>query len=117
LVQYSDRPAGSHKAASSRDLAVVQVVGCLIADRSGGWSMTRASLPVLTGNEATSTAELAAAGKIALGDRSYLLLGADVFHPQDHIGQRLAAKGVLIPSRNMKRINVTSLQSLPGPCR
>ena len=116
LVQYSDRPAGSHKTASSRDLALVQVVGCLMADRAGGWSMTRASPPLATASEATSAGELVAAGKLPLGNRSYALLGADVFQPQAHIGQRLAVKGVLIPTPGAQRINVTSLQSLAGPC-
>jgi len=117
LVQYADEAAGPNKKSSAKSLAVVQVVGCLNPEHRSGWSLLRGNLPRASASEATSAAELAAAAKLSLGDRRYALLGVDAFSPQAQIDHKLAIKGVLIPGRGENRINVTSLQALPGACR
>jgi hypothetical protein len=54
------------------------------------------------------------------GNQRFRLVGAGVFHPSQHKGERMAVKGVLIKaSENAgveSRLNVTSLQPVSGAC-
>jgi len=115
LVQYSNGTAQSNKG-TAKVLKLVQVVGCLNPNHRGGWLMDRANLTAAT-SEATSAAELTAGASAHLGNGRYALLGVEIFDPRAHVDQKLAVKGVLIPDRQTNRINVTSLQALPGACR
>jgi hypothetical protein len=45
------------------------------------------------------------------------LVGAGVFAPDRHRSQKVAVKGVLIEDDAESRLNVTSLQTVGGPCR
>ena len=112
LVQYAvstTAPAGG----ASR---LVKTVGCLGADRSGKWLLTRAAEPVTTDSQATSAVELKGAAASPIGTQTLELLGTGVFKPQDHEGRKVAVKGVLIPAAGYSRINVTSLQTLAAGC-
>ena len=95
---------------------MVGAVGCLNQDRSKKWLLTRVGEPVTTNNQATSTVELKAASASPLGVKSLQLLGVDIFNPRDHVGQKVAVKGVLIPETGSGRVNVTSLQTLSATC-
>ena len=43
-------------------------------------------------------------------------LGSTFSIPRIAVGNKVVAKGVLIPAPQGDRINVTSLQSTPSPC-
>jgi hypothetical protein len=53
-----------------------------------------------------------------LGKKQYQLVGAGVFNPSSHKGEKMAVKGVLIKDANLSRINVTSQQRIgSSECR
>jgi mono/diheme cytochrome c family protein len=97
-------------------LEVGEAVGCLEASGDGKWVLSRGSEPVASGTQGTSSVELKQAEARRLGDKRYQLLGAGVFGPSSHQGEKVAVKGILIPSANSIRINVTSLQKLGARC-
>jgi hypothetical protein len=117
LIQYSvdtaDPPqSADHPAA----LPVVQAVGCLTPGGGSAWRLTDASDPTASDMQSTTSSARRGAGEIPLGRRSYGLLGAGVFGPDRHRGLKVAVKGVLIEDGALSRLNVTSLQTVGGPC-
>ena len=110
LIQYSadERPADR--------LGVVSAVGCLAHEPSGQWRLGYSSAATSTSTQGTSSTELTTSSAAPFGSRQYELLGIDVFNPTQRVGNKVVAKGVLIPTPHGDRINVTSLQSTPSPC-
>ena len=96
-------------------LEVAEVVGCL-AGAPGNWTLTKSSAPERSATQSTTSVELKEAATRALGDRSYVLLGADFFGPGSDKEKKLAVKGVLIDSTKPARINVTSLETVNSTC-
>ncbi len=47
---------------------------------------------------------------------SYRLIGAGVFHPASHKGQKVFVKGLAIGNANGNRLNITSLRTVDGSC-
>lgn len=121
LVQYSvDNPKLTKKKGRSPRVTsaveTVGVVGCLGQSESKKWMLTRASDPVATDTQSTSSAEIGATAAKPFGNQRYQLLGADVFNPQSNTGKKVAVKGVLIKDASGTRLNVTSLQSVAASC-
>jgi hypothetical protein len=111
LIQYSVDTADPSA------LRVVQAVGCLIPGPRSVWRLSDASVPTATDMQSTSSSARRAAAGIPLGHYSYDLVGAGVFAPDRHRSQKVAVKGVLIEEGVESRLNVTSLQTVGGPCR
>jgi hypothetical protein len=110
LIQYSvDQPP-------AEPLKLVTAVGCLIHGRNGSWTLDHGSGAMPADQQGTSSTELGANRQIALGSEHYQLLGADVFRPLKFAGNRIVVKGVLIPTANERRINVTSMQPTALSC-
>ena len=97
-------------------LDIVAVVGCLEQSASGMWTLTHASDPVVNKTQAASKAELTEEAVRPLGIQQFQLLGARVFDPSSHKGEKVAVKGVLIKDGNLSRINVTSQQTIASTC-
>jgi hypothetical protein len=101
-------------------LPVVQVVGCLTQESGADWMLTLAGDPVASPTQATNSIAVKAAVGSPFGNQRFRLVGAGVFHPSQHKGERMAVKGVLIKaSENAgveSRLNVTSLQPVSGAC-
>ncbi len=115
LVQYgidTRAPGG----AARRKLSVVEAVGCLTGTRAEGWALRDAGEPIVSAQQSTSAGALEAAARRPLGQRSYRLIGVDVFDPQRAQRRKVAVKGVLISAANDRRLNVTSLQPVAGTC-
>jgi mono/diheme cytochrome c family protein len=93
-----------------------EVVGCLVAAPSGNWLVTKASQPVVSDAQATTSIALKVAEEKPLGNQRYQLLGVRVFNPSRRQGEKVAVKGILIEDANGIRINVTSLQSVATNC-
>jgi len=108
FVQYAWRPGNP--------LPIVDAIGCLDQTADGAWSLTRAGDPSESPSQAASMAELKADAAKPLGDRAYQLLGVRFFRPDRWKGQKVSAKGVLIPAARLRRLNVTSLQPLSAAC-
>jgi hypothetical protein len=117
LVQYSvDAEDASRSPQHPSTVHVVQAVGCLIPGAKSAWQLIDASDPQATDMQSTSSSARRAAARIPFGPRSYDLLGAGVFMPGRHRGRKIAVKGVLIEDGAESRLNVTSLQTVGGPC-
>ncbi len=114
LVQYSLDASAPGAAAHQRTLKLVQTVGCLAHEPSMEWTLTAASTPRATRTQSTSAAALAANRDIQSGTHRYGLLGIRVFDPQRYDNRKVSVKGVLIDGDG--RLNVTSLQEIPGTC-
>jgi len=97
-------------------LDIAEVAGCLEPGPSATWALTRASDPMVSKIQATSSVALKAAAAKPLGNRRYQLLGVGVFNPSSHKGQKVAVKGVLIKDAGESRLNVTSLQMVAATC-
>ena len=97
-------------------LDIVAVVGCLAQSASGTWILTHSSDPVVDKKQATSMTELTEEAAKPLSKQQYKLLGASVFNPSSHKGEKMAVKGVLIKDANVSRINVTSQQTIASTC-
>jgi mono/diheme cytochrome c family protein len=97
-------------------LDIVGAVGCLEQNSPGTWMLTNASAPVVSKTQSTSSVGLKTAEAEPLGTRRYQLLGASVFNPSIHQGQKMAVKGILIQDTKESRLNVTSLQMVDPSC-
>ena len=67
--------------------------------------------------QSTSSSARRAAAEIPFGHYSYDLVGAGVFAPDHQRSRKVAVKGVLNEGGAPSRLNVTSLQTVGGPCR
>ena len=136
LLESNGYPAG-HSGLSATDLgairltekpgsgavpnyASVEAVGCL--DRaSSDWILTRGSEPMRNRNPDKPTEEerQRLTGR-ALGGHTFILLSPGSFAPgfriEDHKGEKMAAKGLLIRTGSDERINVTWLETLSKSC-
>jgi hypothetical protein len=97
-------------------LEVVEVVGCLEPNTPGKWMLISATDPVVSATQSTSSVVLKAAEAKPLGSRRYQLLGASLFNPSSHRGEKVAVKGVLIKDTEESRVNITSLQTAATSC-
>jgi hypothetical protein len=118
FIQFSfDRQEPGKPAAAPENLLEIgEVVGCLEKSSQGSWLLTRASDPVPSETQATTSVALKAAEAKPLGSQLYPLLGAGIFHPSSHEANKVAVKGVLIKDAGEIRINVTSLQTVASNC-
>ncbi len=114
LIQYSVDHGNSSGA------KLVETVGCLdpgaTALPAHAWVLAHASTPRLTRTQSTSATALRTSSAIPLGVRTFQLLGVNPFAPALHEKQKVAVKGVLIHAARESRLNVTSLEALPGAC-
>lgn len=100
--------------------ATVEAVGCL--DRTGSdWILTRGSEPMRNRNPDKPTEEeLQRLTGRALGGHTFILLSpgsfAASFRIEEHKGEKMAAKGLLIRTGSDQRINVTWLETLSKSC-
>jgi len=110
---------------------IVLTVGCFTAAAQGPgkqetWSLTRAVDPMRTKEaDETNPEELQRSAAMALGSQSYRLQNLDFFRPDfkpaEYRDQKVQIKGVLFhQTANDRlagdRINVTSVERLPGAC-
>ena len=115
FIQYAidgQNPSGP----SPHALDIVVAGGCLEQSPMGAWMLTNASDPVVSKNQAASSAALQADAAIPLGNRRYQLLGVEFFNPASRKAQKVAVQGVLITRAGESRINVTSLQTMAPAC-
>jgi len=100
--------------------AMVAAVGCLTLDSGNGFFLTMATEPVRTLNPYDITAEEAREAKDqSLGPLLFRLQNiGDLpgFNPDDVVGNKMEAKGVLVRQANNPRINVLAMKQLAMGC-
>jgi hypothetical protein len=90
---------------------IVEIVGCLVEERSGVWTLTKATDPTVTTKASTTADAVKAAAAKTLGTRRYELLGAATnWAPAAHKNHKMVVRGLLIKAPQANRINVTSFQ-------
>ena len=95
------------------DFSYVEVVGCLTAGPQQTWMLTRASEPEVAVPSALPSA--AAMGK-PLGTRSFHLLDAMAYAPDDHKGQTMYVRGLLI-NAGEPRLTISTFVTVSPTCR
>ena len=100
--------------------STVEAVGCL--GRTGSdWILTRGGEPMRNRNPDKPTEEeLQRFTSLPLGAHTFILLSPSSFAPgfriEEHEGEKVAAKGLLIRTDSDERINVTWLETVSKSC-
>ena len=102
------------------DFSYVEVVGCLAAGPRHTWTLTRASAPAVPA--AVSTGPRAAGadgagGAHALGSNTYNLVDAMAYAPQDHAGQKMYVRGLLIRMPGEQRLTISAFETVSPTCQ
>lgn len=95
---------------------IVEVVGCVTAGAGNTWQLTRASTPVRSATQSTTTDAVKKAGGTPLGTGQIRLIGAGPFEVPSHKGHKVVAKGALVKEASETRLNVTSFRRLSEGC-
>ena len=96
------------------DFSYVEVVGCLTAGPEHTWMLTRASEPVVA---VPSAPVSAAAMDKPLGTETFHLLDAMAYAPDDHKGQTMYVRGLLIRVAGERRMTISTLVPVSPTCR
>jgi cytochrome c5 len=99
-----------------QNFSLVQAVGCLSRGANGAWMLRNAADPVVTKEEVAAAGALSAAGTQRLGGRSYRLLSAQPFNPQQWEGRKVEARGLVYNDPADPRLTLTSLAGVAGAC-
>jgi quinoprotein glucose dehydrogenase len=97
------------------NFSVVRVVGCLTAGANNTWTLSDASEPVLSRDQASTPEELTRAQSMPVGTQRFRLINIAGFDPKQHSGQKMDVKGLIYKDESEARINVTSFQTA-GSC-
>jgi hypothetical protein len=96
--------------------SLVQVVGCLEKDSAQTWLLKRASDPLRSETQFSTSVALKASKLKSLGTLQYQLLGVGFFNPIRFQQQKVAVTGLLVQQRSGSQINVTSLEPVEESC-
>ena len=97
------------------DFSYVEVVGCLTQGPQHTWKLTRASAPVAAMANAAPTSPPAAAAS-PLGDETLHLVDAMAYSPDEHKGQKVYVRGLLIRLPGERRMTISSLEMVSPTC-
>jgi mono/diheme cytochrome c family protein len=95
------------------DFSYVEVVGCLTADAQRTWLLTQASAPVSAPISAPASAR---ATNATLGTETYRLLDAMAYAPDEHKGQKMYVRGLLIKLPGEQRITISAFEMVSPSC-
>jgi len=136
---------GIHAQQAQADLSkptvpLVSVVGCARRTPEGTWTLSNATDGVEARALFLSAKEIEEAGKKALGNNRYRLLGTPEFLTKEELlksgqrteftrpevanatgqlqdGRKILVKGLLITTPNEKRLNLVAVQQLADACK
>jgi S-disulfanyl-L-cysteine oxidoreductase SoxD len=93
-------------------------VGCIAEAADNKWSLLFASEPVRTRDPFRKIAkELQASANRPLGTYTFRLQEAENFGAEEHVGERVQVKGVIVRAPAGTRINVNSIEPIAPSCR
>ena len=99
-----------------RNFSLVSAVGCLAKGDGNTWLLTKSTDPVSTRDDSSTPQTLATAATRPLGDKTFRLLSAVPFKPDQHVGHRMEARGLIYSDAGDSRLTVTSLQVASETC-
>ena len=95
------------------DFSYVEVVGCLTAGPEHTWLLTRASEPVAV----VPTTQVSLAARVeGSGTQTFQLLDAIAYAPDDHKGQTIHIRGLLIKAAGEPRITISTFATVAPSC-
>jgi mono/diheme cytochrome c family protein len=99
------------------DFSYVEAVGCLTPGPGSTWLLTHASEPasVVVSPEAAPTRPADAPAR-ALGDETFHLLDAMAYSPDEHKGQKMYVRGLLIKLPSEQRMTISAFETLAQSC-
>jgi hypothetical protein len=97
------------------DFSYVEVVGCLTAGPHNSWMLTQASEPVVAVPAASAPSTPAATTK-SLGTKTFHLLDAMAYAPDDHKSQKMYVRGLLIKLPGEQRMTISSFEMVSPTC-
>ncbi len=99
------------------DFSYVETVGCLTPGPDSTWLLTRASEPasVVLAPETPAKQPDDAATR-ALGDRTFRLLDAIAYSPDQHKGHKMYVRGLLIKLPSEQRMTISAFETLAPSC-
>ena len=97
---------------------LVSVVGCLSAGANGSWSLTQASNPTTTREEAVDAAAAKRAAGVAPGNQTFQLVSVLPAHRSEtQVGQRVEARGLIYKSPTENLLNLTGIKAVAPSCQ
>jgi cytochrome c5 len=110
-------PGRPRPAPSIGDFSYVEAVGCLTAGPQNTWMLTRASEAVVAiPSTSARTASTPAAAAKPLGAQTFHLLDAMAYAPDDHKGQKMYVRGLLIKLPGEQRLTISELAMVSPTC-
>ncbi len=104
--------------AGAPNFALVQVIGCLAGDGGRGWTLTDATEPVVTRDDAPTAAALRNAESKPLGRQTLQLVSvAASLKPESLKGAKVEARGLLYREPAYADLNLTSLKAVASSCQ
>ena len=103
--------------AATPNFALVQVIGCLTRDSGGAWTLTNATEPVVTRDDAPTAAALKSAATRPLGRQNLRLVSVVAsLKPESLKGTKVEARGLLYRDPAGADLNLTSLSTVTSTC-
>jgi cytochrome c5 len=96
------------------DFSYVEVVGCLAAGPENTWMLIHASEPVAAVPAVVASAQAAAAKPS--GTQTIHLVDAMAYAPDDHKGQTMYVRGLLIKLPGEQRMTISSFEMVSPAC-
>jgi len=97
------------------DFSYVEVVGCLTPGAQHTWLLTRAGAPSVP-PAAKAAASQAASASRPLGTQTFHLVDAVAYSPDDHKGQKMFVRGLLIRLPDEQRITISTFETVSPTC-
>jgi hypothetical protein len=97
------------------NFSLVRVVGCLTQDEKAQWIVTRGTEPVRA-RDGSPSGNASAVLATSLGAQTFRLMDAAASRPENHKGEKVEVKGLLMRQADVTVLNVTSVQTGGSAC-
>jgi mono/diheme cytochrome c family protein len=99
------------------NFSYVEVVGCLNAGAQNRWTLSQASEPVAVSPSSAETVLAPDATDKSLGTQTFHLIDAMAYAPENHKGQKMYVRGLLIKLPDEQRITISNFEMVSPTCR
>jgi mono/diheme cytochrome c family protein len=110
-------PGGPKAPVPVGDFSFVEVVGCLNAGAQNTWTLKQASEPIAVSPSSAGSVLAADATDKSLGTKTFHLIDAMAYAPENHKGQKMSVRGLLIKLPDEQRITISSFEVVSPTCR
>jgi mono/diheme cytochrome c family protein len=105
-------------AAGPPNFSLVQVIGCLTPAQNKKWTLSSATEPATTKDEASTRETLQSARLKTLGSGTFELISVSAsYRAESHSGHKVEARGLLYRDAEHSELNLTSLETVDAVCK